>query len=268
MEEDPTFRVEQNVETKQTIIYGIGDQHLDLILSKLKAKFKVEVDLVKPKIAYRETIKKKVKVEGKHKKQSGGHGQYADVWIEFEPGPTEDLVFEEKIFGGAVPKQFFPAVEKGLRESIQKGVLAGYPVVNLKATLVDGKYHPVDSSEMAFKIAANLAYKEGLPQANPVLLEPIVRVEVIVPDSYMGDIIGDLNKRRGRILGMNPYQGGMQQVIAEVPEAEMFGYATDLRSLTQDRGSFTMKFERYEEVPANVAEKVIEEARKEKEAEE
>jgi len=268
MEEDPTFRVEQNTETKQTIISGIGDQHLDLILNKLKSKFKVEVDLVKPKIAYRETIRKKVKVEGKHKKQTGGHGQYADVWIEFEPGPTEDLVFEEKIFGGAVPKQFFPAVEKGLRESIQKGVLAGYPVVNLKATLVDGKYHPVDSSEMAFKIAANLAYKEGLPQANPVLLEPIARVEVIVPDNYMGDVIGDLNKRRGRILGMNPYGSGMQQVVAEVPEAEMFGYATDLRSLTQDRGSFTMKFERYEEVPANVAEKIIEEARKEREAEE
>lgn len=268
MEEDPTFRVEQNLETKQTIISGIGDQHLDLILSKLKAKFKVEVDLVKPKIAYRETIRKKVKVEGKHKKQSGGHGQYADVWIEFEPGPTEDLVFEEKIFGGAVPKQFFPAVEKGLRESIQKGVLAGYPVVNLKATLVDGKYHPVDSSEMAFKIAANLAYKEGLPQANPVLLEPISHVEVIVPDSYMGDVIGDINKRRGRILGMNPLHGGMQQVVAEVPEAEMYGYATDLRSLTQDRGSFTIRFERYEEVPANVAEKIIEEARKEKEAEE
>lgn len=267
MEEDPTFRVEQNQETKQTIISGIGDQHLDLILSKLKTKFKVEVDLVKPKIAYRETIRKKVKVEGKHKKQTGGHGQYADVWIEFEPGPTEDLVFEEKIFGGAVPKQFFPAVEKGLRESMQKGVLAGYPVVNLKATLVDGKYHPVDSSEMAFKIAANLAYKEGLPQADPVLLEPISHVEVIVPDAYMGDVIGDLNKRRGRILGMNPYHGGMQLVIAEVPEAEMFGYATDLRSITQDRGTFTMRFERYEEVPANVAEKIIEEAKKEREAE-
>ena len=265
MEEDPTFKVELNSETKQTIISGIGDQHLDLILSKLKSKFKAEVELTKPKIAYRETIKKKVKVQGKHKKQSGGHGQFGDVWIEFEPGPTEDLVFEEKIFGGAVPKQYFPAVEKGLRESIQKGVLAGYPVVNLKATLVDGKYHPVDSSEMAFKIAASLAYKEGLPQANPVLLEPISHVEVLVPDSYMGDIIGDLNKRRGRILGMNPCQGGMQQVVAEVPEAEMFGYATDLRSLTQDRGSFTIRFERYEEAPANVAEKVIEEAKREAE---
>ncbi|NLU51408.1 MAG: elongation factor G [Clostridiaceae bacterium] len=259
VEEDPTFKVYLHPETKQTLIYGIGDQHLDVIVSKLKSKFKVDVELVNPRIPYRETIKKKVKVEGKHKKQSGGHGQFADVWIEFEPGPTEDLVFEEKIFGGAVPKQYFPAVEKGLRESMQKGVLAGYPVVNLKATLVDGKYHEVDSSEMAFKIAASLAYKEGMKQANPVILEPICHVEVFVPDEYMGDIIGDLNKRRGRVLGMNPYEG-MQQVIAEVPQAEMFRYPTDLRSITQGRGYFTMKFERYEEAPPNVAEKVIAEA--------
>lgn len=263
MEEDPTFKVELNTETKQILIYGIGDQHLDLILSKLKSKFKVEVDLGNPKVPYRETIRKKVKVQGKHKKQSGGHGQFGDVWIEFEPGPTEDLVFEEKIFGGAVPKQYFPAVEKGLRESILKGVLAGYPVVNLKATLVDGKYHPVDSSEMAFKIAASLAYKEGMQQASPVLLEPISRVEVIVPDSNMGDIIGDMNKRRGRILGMNPAPGGMQQVVAEVPEAEIFNYATDLRSITQGRGSYTIRFERYEEAPQNIAEKVIAQAQKE-----
>ena len=245
MDEDPTFKVELNAETKQTLIYGIGDQHLDLILSKLRSKFKVDVELSNPKIPYRETIRSSVKVEGKHKKQSGGHGQFGDVWIEFEPGPTEDLVFEEKIFGGVVPKQYFPAVEKGLRESIMKGVLAGYPVVNLKATLYDGKYHPVDSSEMSFKIAASLAYKEGLPKASPVLLEPISRVEVLVPDNYMGDVIGDLNKRRGRILGMNPVGNGMQQVIAEVPDAEMFKYATDLRSLTQARGSYTIKFERY-----------------------
>jgi len=262
LEEDPTFKMELNTETKQTLIYGMGDQHLDVITSKLKNKFKVEVDLVNPIIPYRETIKKKVKVEGKHKKQSGGHGQFGDVWIEFEPGPTEDLTFEEKIFGGAVPKQYFPAVEKGLRESMQKGVLAGYPVVNLKATLVDGKYHDVDSSEMAFKIAANLAYKEGVKQAGPVLLEPICHVEVYVPDDYMGDIIGDLNKRRGRVLGMNPQEGGIQQVVAEVPQAEMFRYATDLRSITQGRGSFDMNFERYEEAPPMVAEKVIAEAAK------
>ena len=260
LEEDPTFKMKLNTETKQTIIYGVGDQHLDIITNKLKSKFKVDVDLINPIIPYRETIRKKVKVEGKHKKQSGGHGQFGDVWIEFEPGPTEDLVFEEKIFGGSVPKQYFPAVEKGLRESMLKGVLAGYPVVNLKATLVDGKYHDVDSSEMAFKIAASLAYKEGVKQAGPVLLEPICRVEVYIPDDYMGDIIGDLNKRRGRVLGMNPAEHGIQQVLAEVPEAEMFRYATDLRSITQGRGSFTMKFERYEEAPPMVAEKVIAEA--------
>ncbi len=261
-DEDPTFKVEVNAETHQTIISGVGEQHLDVIVSKLKAKYGVEVNLTDPRVPYRETIRKKVKVEGKHKKQTGGHGQYGHVWIEFEPGETEDLTFEEKIFGGAVPKQYHPAVEKGLREAIQHGVLAGYPVVNLKATLVDGSYHDVDSSEMAFKIAARLAYKKGLPDASPVLLEPISRVEVYIPDSYMGDIIGDLNKRRGRILGMNPQDGGLQLVVAEVPTAEMFKYAIDLRSMTQGRGYFTQTFERYEEAPANVAQKVIEEARK------
>ncbi len=262
LEEDPTFKMYLHPETKQTLIYGTGDQHLDIIVSKLRNKFKVEVELVNPIVPYRETIKKKVKVEGKHKKQSGGHGQFGDVWIEFEPGPTEDLVFEEKIFGGSVPKQYFPAVEKGLRDSMQRGILAGYPMVHLKATLVDGKYHDVDSSEMAFKIAANLAYKEGMRQAGPVLLEPICHVEVNVPDDYMGDIIGDLNKRRGRVLGMNPQDNGQQQVVAEVPQAEMFRYATDLRSITQGRGSFTMNFERYEEAPPMVADKVIAEAAK------
>ncbi|WP_094550676.1 elongation factor G [Petroclostridium xylanilyticum] len=260
-EEDPTLKIELNTETHQMLISGLGEQHLDIVVSKLKSKFGVSVDLSIPKVPYRETIRKKVKVEGKHKKQSGGHGQYGHVWIEFEPGETEDLIFEEKIFGGAVPKNYFPAVEKGLRESMLHGVLAGYPVVNLKATLVDGSYHPVDSSEMAFKVAASLAYKKGLEQASPVLLEPIAHVEVIVPDDYMGDVIGDLNKRRGRILGMNPQAGGMQQVVAEVPIAEMFKYATDLRSMTQGRGSFTSKFERYEEAPPNVAQKVIEEAK-------
>lgn len=268
LEEDPTFKMMLNTETKQTIIYGVGDQHLDVITSKLKNKFKVEVDLINPIIPYRETIKKKVKVEGKHKKQSGGHGQFGDVWIEFEPGPTEDLVFEEKIFGGSVPKQYFPAVEKGLRESMQKGVLAGYPVVHLKATLVDGKYHDVDSSEMAFKIAASLAYKEGVKQAGPAILEPICHVEVYIPDDYMGDIIGDLNKRRGRVLGMNPHEHGIQQVVAEVPQAEMFRYATDLRSMTQGRGWFNMNFERYEEAPPMVAEKVIAEAARTKDTDE
>jgi len=261
-DEDPTFKVSINTETHQTLISGVGEQHLDVIVSKLKAKFGVSVNLVDPKVPYRETIKKKVKVEGKHKKQSGGHGQYGHVWVEFEHGDVEDLVFEEKIFGGSVPKQYHPAVEKGLREAIPHGILAGYPVVNLKATLVDGSYHDVDSSEMAFKIAARLAYKKGLPLANPVLLEPISRVEVYIPDNYMGDIIGDLNKRRGRILGMNPQNGGLQQVVADVPSSEMFKYANDLRSMTQGRGSFRQYFDRYEEAPAMVAQKIIDEAKK------
>lgn len=261
-DEDPTFKVTLNTETHQTLISGVGEQHLDVIVSKLKAKFGVSVNLTDPRVPYRETIKKKVKVEGKHKKQSGGHGQFGHVWIEFERGDTEDLKFEEKIFGGSVPRQYYPAVEKGLRESILKGVLAGYPVVNLKATLVDGSFHPVDSSEMAFKIAAHLAYKKGLEQATPVLLEPIAHVEVYVPDNNMGDIIGDLNKRRGRILGMNPQEDGMQQVVAEVPQAEMFKYATDLRSITQARGYFKLWFDRYEEAPPLVSQKVIDEAKK------
>jgi elongation factor G len=261
-DEDPTFKVVINTETHQTILSGVGEQHLDVIVSKLKAKFGVSVNLSNPRVPYRETLKKKVKVEGKHKKQSGGHGQYGHVWIEFEPAESEDLVFEEKIFGGAVPRQYFPAVEKGLREAIVKGVLAGYPVVNLKATLVDGSYHDVDSSEMAFKIAARLAYKKGLAEASPAILEPIANTKVYIPDSYMGDIIGDLNKRRGRILGMNPVEGGLQEVEADVPLAEMFKYANDLRSMTQGRGYFKLKFERYEEAPGNVSQKVIEEAKK------
>ena len=262
MEEDQTFRMELNKETHQTLLYGIGDQHLDVITSKLRSKFKTEVELADPIVPFRETIKKKVKVEGKHKKQSGGHGQFGDVWIEFAPGDEEGLTFEEKVVGGAVPKQYFPAVEKGLIDSMQHGVLAGYPMVHLKATLVDGKYHDVDSSEMAFKIAANLAYKEGVRQAGPVLLEPVANVEVFVPDSYMGDIIGDMNKRRGRIMGMNPVDGGFQQVSAEVPVAEMFKYPTELRSMTQGRGWYTQEFARYDEAPQLVAEKVIAEAAK------
>jgi len=261
-DEDPTFKLSLNTETHQSLISGVGEQHLDVIVSKLKAKFGVSVNLVDPKVPFRETIKKKVKVEGKHKKQSGGHGQYGHVWIEFEHGDTADLVFQEKIFGGSVPKSYHPAVEKGLRDAIVKGVLAGYPVVNLKATLVDGSYHDVDSSEMAFKMAAKLAYKKGLPLASPVLLEPIAHVEVNIPDHYMGDIIGDLNKRRGRILGMNPQDDGSQQVEAEVPQSEMFKYATDLRSMTHGRGYFKLKFDRYEEAPALVANKIIEEAKK------
>ena len=265
-DEDPTFRVENNPETKQLLISGLGEQHIDVITSKLKAKYGVSVKLTDPKIPYRETIKKKLETEGKHKKQSGGHGQYGHVKVIFDHGEEEDLVFEEKIFGGSVPKNYIPAVEKGLRECIVKGVLAGYPMVKLKATLIDGSYHEVDSSEMAFKIASSLAYKK-LVDASPVLLEPIMSCEVMIPDSYLGDIIGDINKRRGRILGMHPADKGYQKVIAEVPHAEMFKYATDLRSMTQGRGSFTMKLERYEEMPGNLAEKVVAASKREGEEE-
>ncbi|MGI6562403.1 MAG: elongation factor G [Clostridia bacterium] len=268
LDEDPTFKIEVNQETRQTLIKGIGDQHLDVITSKLKAKFGVDVKLTDPKVPYRETIRKKAeRVEGKHKKQSGGHGQYGHVFITFEPCESEDLIFEEQVFGGAVPRNYFPAVEKGLRESITKGVLAGYPMVNLKAILLDGSYHPVDSSEIAFKIAASLAYKKGIPLASPVLLEPVYKAEIIIPDANLGDVIGDMNKRRGRILGMEPMHGGLQKVTAEVPLAEMFKYATDLRSMTQGRGNYSMEFIRYEEVPANIAEKIIAEANKEKDEE-
>ena len=266
-DEDLTFKFSINSETKQQIISGIGEQHLDVIVSKLKSKFNVDINLVDPKVPYRETIRKKVTVEGRHKKQTGGHGQYGHVKIEFEPADTEDFEFAEKVFGGAVPKQYFPAVEKGLREALARGVLAGYPVVKLRATLLDGSYHDVDSSEMAFKLAARLAYRNGLPAASPVILEPIDRVEVNIPESYMGDIIGDLNKRRGRIMGMEPQAGGSQQVLAEVPAAEMFKYANDLRSMTQGRGAFSERFERYEEAPANISQKIIEEAKKDVQAE-
>ena len=263
MEEDRTITFEINNETKEQVLSGLGEQHLDVIVSKLKSKFGVEVDLTTPKVAYRETIKKKVKVQGRHKKQSGGHGQFGDVWMEFEPSGTDDqLVFEEKIFGGAVPKNFFPAVEKGLRDSVKKGVLAGYPMVGLKATLVDGSYHPVDSSEMSFKMAAALAYKAGMPIANPVLLEPIGLLKAYMPNDNMGDIMGEVNKRRGRVLGMNPAEDKMQELEAEVPMAEMGDFSTVLRSITAGRGYFTLEFARYEEAPANVAQKIIETAKK------
>lgn len=260
-EEDPTFSVENNAETHQMILSGAGDIHLDVLCAKLKSKFGVDVELHPARVPYREKIRKKVKVQGRHKKQSGGHGQFGDVWIEFEPGDDEDLIFEEKVFGGSVPKNFFPAVEKGLRDCMKEGVLAGYPVVNLKATLVDGSYHDVDSSEMAFKMASSIAYKTGLPQASPVILEPIGTLKVTIPDQFMGDIIGDLNKRRGRVLGMNPAEDGLQIVEAEVPMAEMSSYAIDLRSMSQGRGSFAFTFERYEEVPAASQQKIIDEAK-------
>ena len=260
-EEDKTFTVTNNAETKQMVVSGMGDTQLDVICSRLKNKFGVEVELSPAKVAYREMIRKKIEAHGRHKKQSGGHGQFGDVWIRFEPqNETEDLIFAEEVFGGSVPKNFFPAVEKGLRESVTRGVLAGYPMVYLKATLYDGSYHPVDSSEMAFKTAANLAFKE-LVNANPAILEPIGLLKVTIPDTNMGDIMSDLSKRRGSPMGMSVDKDGLQVVEAEVPIAEMGSYAIDLRSMTQGRGSFTLEFVRYDVAPANVQEKIIEEAK-------
>ena len=267
-DEDPTFTVVNNAETHQTVVSGAGDIQLDVLVSKLKSRFGVDVELGTPRVAYREKIRKKVRKQGRHKKQTGGSGQFGDVHIVFEPqDESEDMIFAEEVFGGSVPKNFFPAVEKGLREACQHGVLAGYPVVYLKATLVDGSYHPVDSSEIAFKTAAQLAYKAALPEASPVLLEPIGELRVRIPDTYMGDIIGDLNKRRGRVMGMTPTGDGDQVVEAEVPMAEMMTYAIDLRSMSQSRGSFTFHFVRYEECPPAAQEKAIAEAKALAEAE-
>ena len=263
MEEDPVFKVERDVENAETIVWGLGETHLEVIASRIKSKFGAEVILQEPKVPYRETIKGTSDVQGKHKKQSGGHGQYGDVKIKFEPRRDGelDLEFIDKVVGGVVPRNFIPAVEKGLRECITSGVLAGYPVVGLKATLYDGSYHPVDSSEMAFKIAASIAYKKGLEAAKPILLEPIMNVQILVPDNYMGDVMGDINKRRGRVIGMEP-EGKLQRISAEIPMGEMFTYATDLRSMTQARGSYFSEFLRYEEVPASEVSKILEESKK------
>lgn len=259
-EEDPSLHFGVNNETHQQILSGLGEQHLDVAMARLKSKFGVEAKLVQPRVAYRETITMKVSAQGRHKKQSGGHGQFGDVFIEFEPYDTEELVFAERVVGGAVPKNFFPAVEKGLRESMQKGVLAGYPMVGVKATLFDGSYHPVDSSEMSFKTAASLAYKEGIPKAMPVLLEPILTVTATVNDEAMGDVIGDINKRRGRVLGMTPSGDGSQEILAEVPESEMSTFSTAMRQMTQGRGSFTTAFARYDRCPEHIAQKIKAEA--------
>ena len=267
MEEDLTLRVFNDAENHQSLLYGIGDQQLDVVVSKLLAKYKVEIVLSKPRIPYRETIRKKVSVREKYKKQSGGHGQYGDVAMEFEPsGDLEKpYVFEERVVGGAVPKNYFPAVEKGIAESVNRGPLAGYPVVGIKATLFDGSYHPVDSSEMAFKTAAKQAFKSAFLQASPILLEPIASLSVYVPDSYTGDIMGDLNKRRGRVLGMNPSDFGRTEIVADIPLAQLYGYSTDLRSMTGGRGDFAYSFSRYEQAPSDVQDKVIAENAKENE---
>ncbi|MDD2497015.1 MAG: elongation factor G, partial [Desulfitobacteriaceae bacterium] len=265
LDEDPTLRVEKNVETKQTLLTAMGEAHIDIVVDRLQRKFGAEVNIIEAKVPYRETIKGSViKVEGKHKKQSGGHGQYGHVYIDMAPYSEGDFEFTQSIFGGSVPKQYIPAVEKGVRESMQEGILAGYPVTNVKVNLQDGSFHPVDSSEMAFKIAASLAFRKACEQAKPVLLEPIMNVEVHVPDQFMGDIMGDLNSKRGRILGMEK-EGNMQVIKANVPLSEMYRYAIDLKSITQGRGSFSMEFVRYEEVPGNLAEKIVATAKEEKE---
>jgi elongation factor G len=264
LEEDRTLKFTVDKETKQTVISGVGDNQLDVLVNKLKLKYKIDVELVTPLIAYREMIKGKVRVQGKYKKQSGGHGQYGDVHMEFEPSGdlNAPYVFEEKIFGGSVPRQYFPAVEKGIQDCVKAGPQAAYPVVGLKAVLVDGSYHAVDSSELAFKMATSAAFKDGFMKAKPTILEPIMRAAVTVPDEYTGDIMGDMNKRRGRILGMEK-NGGKQTIAVEAPMAELQKYATDLRSMTQGRGTFTMVFDRYEEAPAEVQVKVIEARKKE-----
>ena len=265
-EEDPSFNLVNNAETHQLVLSGSGDQHLDVLVSKLKSRFGVDAVLSPAKVAYREKIKKTVQSHGRHKKQTGGSGQFGDVWMRFEPQEEQDeLIFDVEVVGGSVPKNFNPAVEKGIQEAILRGPLAGYPMVGLKAVLYDGSYHPVDSNEMAFKLAAILAFKEAMPKANPTLLEPVMSLQVTIPDSYMGDVIGDLNKRRGRVMGMNPDHDGNTVVEAEVPMAEMSSYAIDLRAMTQARGSFTLEFARYEEVPKQNQAKIIEDAKNDEE---
>ncbi len=264
MEEDKTLKTVNDKENRQSLLYGIGDQQIDVTVSKLLTRYKVEIITSKPKVAYRETIRKKVQVQGRHKKQSGGAGQFGDVIMTFEPsGDLETpYIFEEKIFGGSVPRNFFPAVEKGVQESVLAGPLAGYPVVGIKATLIDGSYHPVDSNEMAFKLAARKAFKAGIMDATPIILEPIASMKVVVPDKFTGDIMGDLSKRRGRVLGMNPVTGGKQEIIADIPMSELYGYSTDLRSMTGGIGDYSYEFARYEPAPSDVQAKVIDEAEK------
>ena len=261
MQEDLTMKAVNDSENRQTLLYGMGDQHLDIIISKILTKYKIEVELVKPKVAFRETIRKNADVEAKYKKQSGGHGQYGHVKMRFEPSGDLDTsyVFEQEVVGGAVPKNYFPAVEKGIQESVQRGPLAAYPVVGVKAVLYDGSYHPVDSSEMAFKTAAIMAFKKGFMEASPVLLEPISSLKVIVPDKYTGDVMGDLNKRRGRVLGMNPDHKGNQIIEADIPTMELYGYSTTLRAMTGGSGDFSYEFARYEQAPSDIQKKEVEE---------
>ncbi|MBI3014530.1 MAG: elongation factor G, partial [Candidatus Tectomicrobia bacterium] len=268
MEEDPTLRTKRDPQTKELILSGMGQVHIEVILERLKRKFGVEVEMKTPKVPYKETIRGRSKAQGKYKKQTGGRGQYGDAWIEVEPLPRGGgFEFVDKIVGGAIPRQYIPAVEKGIVEAKDQGILAGYPVVDFRVTLYDGSYHEVDSSEMAFKIAGSLGFKKGMMEANPVLLEPIMSLEVIVPDDSMGDIIGDLNSKRGRVLGVTPLANQHQSIKAQAPMAEVLQYASDLRSMTGGRGDFTMEFSHYEEVPPHMAEKIIAEAKREAEKE-
>jgi elongation factor G len=256
--EDPSFRVRTDEETGQTIISGMGELHLEIIVDRMKREFKVECNVGKPQVAYRETIRGNIKSEGKFVRQSGGRGQYGHVWLEIEPmEPGGGFVFEDKIVGGVVPREYIPAVGKGIEEAMQNGVVAGYPMVDVKVALVDGSYHDVDSNEMAFKIAGSMGFREGAAKAKPVLLEPYMEVEVVTPEDYMGDIVGDLNRRRGRVQGMDD-RGNAKVVDAEVPLAEMFGYSTNLRSMSQGRATYTMQFKHYEEVPNNIAQEIVE----------
>ena len=257
MQEDGTIRLDNNAETHQQVLYGLGDQHIDLIISKLKAKYKVEIETETPIVQYRETIRGKAEAQGKYKKQNGGAGQYGDVWVRFEPTDSEDMVFAEEVFGGAVPKQYFPPTEQGLRDCMNKGVLAGFKVVGVKATLYDGSYHPVDSKEVAFKEAARLAYNAAMPKANPVLLEPIGKVTIVAPEEYTGTLMGDVTKRRGLILDMQMNEDNEQVIVAEAPMSEILTYANDLRSMTQGRGKYVVEFDRYQAAPKDVADKVI-----------
>jgi elongation factor G len=266
VEEDPSLHVERDAETGESILSGVGESHLQITVERIKRKFAVDIELGEPKVPYRETITSSGRAEGRHKKQTGGRGQFGDVWVEFEPSGEGDFVFVNKIVGGAVPRQYIPAVEKGIHEAMSQGPLAGFPVINIKATLYDGKYHDVDSSEMAFKIAGTLAFKEGIMKCNPVLLEPIMNVEVVVPENYMGDVIGDLNSKRARILGMEPIEGGRQRVMAHAPLSAMGHYSAALRSITQGRGTFKMQLLDYEQVPPHEAQKVVEASKKKQEA--
>jgi elongation factor G len=267
VEEDRTLRVTRDPETAEVILSGMGESHLQIIVEGIKRKYAVDLDTRDPRVSYRETIRKKARANGRHKRQSGGHGQFGDVWLEIEPLPRdgeETFVFEDKIVGGVVPGQYIPGVEKGVRESLKRGFISGNPMVYVKVALVDGKYHPVDSSAQSFEIAASLGMQEAVPQAGPVLMEPIMNVTILVPDSNMGDVMSDINTKRGRVLGMEPQEGGLQKITALVPQAEMLHYATDLRSITQGRGSFSMEFSQYEEVPANIQQELVAQYKKEK----